>query len=146
MDCQSCDRAARRQLSAKLTEGEINCAFLSSIEIQTILQGSLPPAKITDFCQLPAGNPVAALTVRRTVIHYCDCASLTLYTLGPQACTERNRRRRLLARRKGAFPNPIRNRKNRPTIVIIGRFNCFTSTRLKPGDLCVNQRRMPECV
>ena len=28
-------------------------------------------------CQLPAGNPVAALTVHRTVIHYRDCASLT---------------------------------------------------------------------
>jgi len=27
---------------------------------------------------LPAGNPVAALTVHRTVIHYRDCASLTL--------------------------------------------------------------------
>ena len=30
--------------------------------------------------QLPAGNPVAALTVHWTVIHYRDCASLTLYT------------------------------------------------------------------
>ena len=27
--------------------------------------------------QLPAGNPVAALTVHRTVIHYRDCALLT---------------------------------------------------------------------
>ena len=31
-------------------------------------------------CQLPAGNPVAALAVHRTAIHYRDCASLTLYT------------------------------------------------------------------
>ena len=30
--------------------------------------------------QLPAGNPVAALTVHWTVIHYRDCASLTPYT------------------------------------------------------------------
>ena len=29
--------------------------------------------------QLPAGNPVAALTVHWTVIHYRDCASLTPY-------------------------------------------------------------------
>ena len=28
-------------------------------------------------CQLPAGNPVAALAVHRTTIHYRDCASLT---------------------------------------------------------------------
>ena len=27
--------------------------------------------------QLPAGNPVAALTAHRAVIHYRDCASLT---------------------------------------------------------------------
>ena len=34
-------------------------------------------------CQPPAGGPVAALTVHRTVIHSRDCASLTLYTRGP---------------------------------------------------------------
>ena len=28
-------------------------------------------------CQLPAGNPVAALAVHRTTIHYRHCASLT---------------------------------------------------------------------
>ena len=33
--------------------------------------------------QLPAGNPVAALTAHRAVIHYRDCASLTLYTREP---------------------------------------------------------------
>ena len=32
--------------------------------------------------QLPAGSPVAALTVHRTVIHYRDCASLTLASAG----------------------------------------------------------------
>ena len=30
------------------------------------------------ICQPPAGGPVVALTVHRTVIHYRDCASLTL--------------------------------------------------------------------
>ena len=34
-------------------------------------------------CQPPAGGPVAALTVHRTVIHSRDCASLTLYTREP---------------------------------------------------------------
>ena len=36
-------------------------------------------------CQPPAGGPVAALTVHRTVIHSRDCASLTLYTREPWA-------------------------------------------------------------
>ena len=36
-----------------------------------------PQSKIKDFRQLPAGNPVAALTAHRTVIHYRDCATLT---------------------------------------------------------------------
>ena len=31
----------------------------------------------------PAGDPVAALLVHRTDIHYRDCASLTLYTREP---------------------------------------------------------------
>ncbi len=30
------------------------------------------------FCQIAAAIPVAALTVHWTVIHYRDCASLTL--------------------------------------------------------------------
>ena len=34
---------------------------------------------------MPAGNPVVALAVRRTAIHYRDCASLTLYTREPWA-------------------------------------------------------------
>ena len=39
---------------------------------------SLPQSSRKRLCQLPAGNPVAALTVHRTVIHYRDDASLTL--------------------------------------------------------------------
>ena len=40
--------------------------------------GTPHPSKIKDFCHLfAAANPVAALTVHRTVIHYRDCASLT---------------------------------------------------------------------
>ena len=47
---------------------------------------SIPQSKMDlmiHFCQLPAGNPVAALAVHRTAIHYRDCASLTLYTREP---------------------------------------------------------------
>ncbi len=32
------------------------------------------------LCQLAAASPVAALTAHRAVIHYRNCASLTLYT------------------------------------------------------------------
>ena len=35
--------------------------------------------------QPPAGGPVAALTVHRTVIHSCDCASLTPIPCGTGA-------------------------------------------------------------
>ena len=49
-------------------------------DIRSLMQISkfpLPPARLAPR-QLPAGSPVAALTVHRTVIHYRDCASLTL--------------------------------------------------------------------
>ncbi len=39
---------------------------------------SLPQPKIKDFCQPTAVGPVAALTAQRAVIHYRNCASLTL--------------------------------------------------------------------
>ena len=42
---------------------------------------TIPPS-VHSGSQLPAGNPVAALAVHRTAIHYRDCASLTLYTRG----------------------------------------------------------------
>ena len=38
--------------------------------------------KIKDFCQLPAGDPVAAVTAF-AVIHHRDCASFTLSARGP---------------------------------------------------------------
>ena len=41
--------------------------------------GLSPPVKNQiDFCQPSTDGPVAALTVYQTVIHYRDCASLTL--------------------------------------------------------------------
>ena len=63
--------------------------LLGHITITHVVRGSTCPKQspshllVPRKCQLAAASPVAALTVHRTVIHYRDCASLTLYTRGP---------------------------------------------------------------
>ena len=44
----------------------------------TLRFATAPPSEIIDFDSCLRATPVAALTVHRTVIHYRDCASLTL--------------------------------------------------------------------
>ena len=66
-----------------LCKGRCQKSLIFDGGIVKMLRYKSIPQLVLAGCQSPAGDPVAALTVHRTVIHYRDCASLTLYTREP---------------------------------------------------------------
>ena len=128
----------------RLTEGlpQYSPAFSPNLmRIRNILPHS--PSVTASPCQFAEANPVAALTVHRTVIHYRHCASLTPYTGEP-----------LLRNRHPNSPNLLpRKRYRANTYAVItdyprahwGEAPCasnynLTRYRMDPGSTFFNQR------